>query len=139
MLAMLTDLTIAIHRRGFRWKESSLEYLACGCAGPPSALHISVSLGDDEKSCNPKDEVVRPQEHTHFSEPISHTIPQVTQTIVLGTMLDIEFSDHAVILHRLKKARPRFWNDADFYTSAVIPMGRKLHGTTPEFAPASST
>eukprot|EP00959_Pyramimonas_sp_CCMP1952_P408433 8560091-Pyramimonas_sp.AAC.1 len=67
MLAMLTDLTIAIHRHGFRLKESSLEYLACGCPGPPSAPHIAVSLGDDEKSCNPKGEVVRPQEHTHTS------------------------------------------------------------------------
>eukprot|EP00959_Pyramimonas_sp_CCMP1952_P360902 7558689-Pyramimonas_sp.AAC.1 len=76
MLAMLTDLTIAIHRRGFRWKESSLEYLACGCPGPPSPLHITVSLGDEEKAHNPKDEVGRPQEHIHFSEPISYTIPQ---------------------------------------------------------------
>eukprot|EP00959_Pyramimonas_sp_CCMP1952_P340165 7124634-Pyramimonas_sp.AAC.1 len=46
--------------------------------------------------------------------------------MVLGTLLDIEFSDHADIFHRLKKARQRFWNDADFYTSAVIPMSRKL-------------
>eukprot|EP00959_Pyramimonas_sp_CCMP1952_P168651 3523683-Pyramimonas_sp.AAC.1 len=29
MLPMLTDLTMAIRRHGFRWKESSFEYLAC--------------------------------------------------------------------------------------------------------------
>eukprot|EP00959_Pyramimonas_sp_CCMP1952_P090528 1895043-Pyramimonas_sp.AAC.1 len=56
MLAMLTDLTSAIHRRGFRWKGSSLEYLACGCFGPPRALQILVPsslLPGVVKSSNP--------------------------------------------------------------------------------------
>eukprot|EP00959_Pyramimonas_sp_CCMP1952_P231384 4836474-Pyramimonas_sp.AAC.1 len=48
MLSLLTDLTESIHAHGFAWKQSSLECLACGCAGPQRPLQITVptqSLG----------------------------------------------------------------------------------------------
>jgi len=107
MLAMLTDLTGEIHRHGFEWKRNSLEYLACGCPGPPRSLQFSV-------------------QDLSSSEGITYEVPQVTRMIVLGTLLDTEFSDHADISHRLSAARKAFWTDGDLYTNPVIPMSRKL-------------
>eukprot|EP00959_Pyramimonas_sp_CCMP1952_P396873 8315583-Pyramimonas_sp.AAC.1 len=108
---MLADLTESIHAHGCAWKQSSLEYVACGCVGPQRPLQIF---------CAYPISWICPQY-------LSYDIPQVTRIVVSGTLLDTEFSEHEGITYRIAAARKNFWMDRAFYASPLVPMTRKFN------------
>eukprot|EP00959_Pyramimonas_sp_CCMP1952_P127348 2663510-Pyramimonas_sp.AAC.1 len=100
LTSRIADVTYALRRFGFEWKENSLEHMKLGCDHDLEVPLIVPTAGprEDQGSLSSAShlQLFEQERRTHEHKVLPHVIKlkQVTKMEILGTMLDREFKTH---------------------------------------------
>ena len=138
---MILDMTLALRRFGFEWKESSLEYMKLGCDLDLEVPLIvpaggsRVAQGGSSSASQPQPlrvdiarDPLEQERWTNEQKVLPHLIKlkQVKRMEILGTMLEREFKSHVDIAHRMKEMEKAFWSARPFFMNRQLAMKQNI-------------
>ena len=98
---MIKEMTIALRRYGFQWKQESLMYM--NTVSPEANGNLIIDT---------------------LEQPIALTHVQAMD--VLGVRIDKRFKEHDDIHHRWELAEKTFWCDKSYYYDRTVPLSKKI-------------